>query len=276
MVSFHNDKRLKDELLQLLTAYQFNNKIGCKWECDTTEMGSGFECVLECETEKPFDYSYFEARYGIPASVAELEADLFYCLDTQHQQEWPALFVDALPVGIDLNGVIPGLIEKIWFKKRLGILSLCPPDKKHVFIPMKNRLIGMQLHHGNNRQGRPTLFNWEDLPEWQTLDDEDNKGDVTLRKLLIGTYGTVRYVQWHLQKGASLLSLLVNATQLFEYVARQNARRKVFFNRELYEKEGFPGINRQCDIEGNLAEKQIKIIVQHLYAYDLLDVLKQQ
>ena len=276
MVSFHNDQRLKDELLELLTVYQFDKRIGDSTHEDSPAIGSGFECILQCETKDPHDYSYFETKYGIPSSIAMLESDLFYYLPKERQLDWPTVFVDAISVGIDLSGVIPGLIQKIWFKKRLSIFSLCPPDKKYVFIPMKTRLLLMQLYSGAKSQGLPTLFVWDDLPEWQSLDEQDMKGDIILRKLLIRIYGIVRYAQWGSDGSPNLIPLLSSATQLFEHVAKQNACHKVCFNQELYKREGIAGINRHCLIEGDLYQKQIKAIVQHLYAYDLLDVLKQQ
>lgn len=105
MQAFHNDQKVKDFYLGRVEAHREADEIiqGFYWE-------NGKGCAIGC-TIHGDDHSAYERELGIPMWLAKVEDKIFEGLLKKEAKEWPVQFLEAIPVGVDLNQIkIPFLI----------------------------------------------------------------------------------------------------------------------------------------------------------------------
>ena len=99
MLSYHNDPKIKEEILRQLQAHYDHDEIvhGTYWH-----LGKG--CAVGC-TIYSNEHAEYEERFGIPQVLAHLEDRIFEGLENKDAKRWPLLFMLAIPIGADLSKV---------------------------------------------------------------------------------------------------------------------------------------------------------------------------
>ena len=95
MLSFHNDKAIKNKYVNRILVHQQADRIiqGTGWE-------NGKGCAVGCTLEN-YDHSRYPIELGLPEWLARLEDRIFENLPKQNALLWPAEFLKAIPVGVD-------------------------------------------------------------------------------------------------------------------------------------------------------------------------------
>ena len=108
LLSFHNDESIKKKYIDRVKAHREADNIiqGTGWE-------SGKGCAVGCTLEN-YNHSQYPIELGIPEWLARLEDEIFEGLSSEEAMDWPLLFLEAIPVGVELEQIkIPFLIMVI-------------------------------------------------------------------------------------------------------------------------------------------------------------------
>ena len=97
MLSFHNDENIKQKYLDRVKKHA---------ELDNIIQGTGWYngkgCAVGCTLEN-YDHSRYPIELGLPEWLARLEDGIFENLPLAEAKEWPAKFLAAIPVGVDVE-----------------------------------------------------------------------------------------------------------------------------------------------------------------------------
>jgi len=99
MDAFHNDPEIKQKYLARVRAHR---------EADRLIQGTGWEqgrgCAVGCTLEA-YDHARYPVELGLPTWLAYLEDRIFEGLPADQAMAWPARFLEAIPVGADVEPV---------------------------------------------------------------------------------------------------------------------------------------------------------------------------
>ncbi len=97
MISFHNDQKIKTKYLNRVIAHQ---------KADNLVRGTGWDgqkgCAVGCTLER-YNHKAFEEELGIPEWLARVEDKLFEGMSEARAMKWPGVFLESIPLGVDLN-----------------------------------------------------------------------------------------------------------------------------------------------------------------------------
>lgn len=119
MTTFHSDPALKALLLERIAAHEAADRIvqGKYWSAGADGVFRG--CAVGCslrdltDTEGPPPggwHAEMERRFGITKRLAQWEDAIFEGLPADEARAWPRRFAEAVPVGVDLDG----LPDQLW------------------------------------------------------------------------------------------------------------------------------------------------------------------
>lgn len=99
MKAFHGDEAVKQKYLARLKAHHEADEIiqGTGWE-------NGHGCAVGCTLNK-YDHSAYENELGLPQWLALLEDKIFEGLPSIDAQQFAVDFLEAVPVGADVEKV---------------------------------------------------------------------------------------------------------------------------------------------------------------------------
>lgn len=117
MLSFHNDKSIKEKYIKRLEAHYAADEIiqGIYWE-------NGRGCAVGCTIHSSDHFSY-EKELGIPIILARLEDKIFENLPIMIAKEWPLRFLNAIPVGKDLSKIWPKFAIWLLIDNKYGLIN---------------------------------------------------------------------------------------------------------------------------------------------------------
>jgi hypothetical protein len=99
LVSFHGDLAVEIKYLDRVKAHR---------EADNLIQGRGWEngkgCAIGCTLED-YDHSRYPIELGLPEWLARLEDTIFEGLPKAHAMTWPQRFLEAIPVGVNVESV---------------------------------------------------------------------------------------------------------------------------------------------------------------------------
>jgi hypothetical protein len=102
MLSFFGEQCLKDAVVERVKEHQLLDQIiqGKYWEqCDDGVFrGCAIGCVLHSS-----DHRAYERQLGLPVFLAYLDEHIFESLPKDEAKYWPLRFIEAVPVGVDLE-----------------------------------------------------------------------------------------------------------------------------------------------------------------------------
>jgi len=117
MKAFHNDAKLKSDLLVEITKHEQADAIIKGSYGSKGENGIFKGCAVGCSIESynklkglglsTTDHSVYESEFGIPRVLAHLEDGFFEGMSETDGKTWPRQFIEAVPVGADLSLVWP-------------------------------------------------------------------------------------------------------------------------------------------------------------------------
>jgi len=111
MQAFYNDAAVKEKYLSRVRAHRAADEItkGHYWE-------GGRGCAVGC-TIHSSDHQSYEVELGLPEWLAYLEDAIFEGLPLEQAKLWPERFLEAIPVGADVEPVLASflicLIEEV-------------------------------------------------------------------------------------------------------------------------------------------------------------------
>ena len=99
MKTFHNDIAIKEKYVARVKAHQEADKIikGKYWE-------EGKGCAVGCTIEGN-KHNRYETELGLPEWLARLEDILFEGMPNEDAMKFPLRFLEAIPVGVELDKV---------------------------------------------------------------------------------------------------------------------------------------------------------------------------
>jgi len=122
LLTFHNDPAIKAKYLARVLAHAKANEI---------VQGTGFikngkvrACAVGC-TLDVYDHSRYPGELGLPEWLAYLEDSIHEGLTLAQAKKWPARFLRAIPVGVDVEPVR-------WQLTILRMERLLPPLAKNM------------------------------------------------------------------------------------------------------------------------------------------------
>jgi len=99
MLSFHNDPALKEEYEARVLRHQELDEIVQHVGYETNGKTRG--CAVGCTLNR-YDHHGYETELGLPEWLARLEDVIHEGLSLPQAKLWPAAFLAAIPVGVDL------------------------------------------------------------------------------------------------------------------------------------------------------------------------------
>jgi hypothetical protein len=101
MLSFFGEQCLKDAVVARVKEHQRLDQIvqGTYWD---GTRGCAIGCVLHSS-----DHMAYETRLGLPVFLAYMDEYVFESLPLVGARAWPLRFIEAVPVGVDLELVFP-------------------------------------------------------------------------------------------------------------------------------------------------------------------------
>ena len=148
LLSFHNDSIVKEKYLNRVIAHAKADEIikGTYWE---EGKGCAVGCTIHSDSHKAY-----EKELGLPEWLARLEDTIFEGLPNKDAKVFPQQFLEAIPIGKNLNKVkwqfcIFVLKENI---ERVLLLEISDELKKEVIDAIKACL---KLHEDSVTSGQP-------------------------------------------------------------------------------------------------------------------------
>ncbi len=122
LLAFHGDPTVKAKYLDRVKAHQLADEItqGFYWE-------NGKGCAVGC-TIHGGEHRRYETELGIPEWLAYLEDGLFEALPNEKAKEFPLRFLEAIPVGADLEIVYYKFCHWLLTDPEHGVLRLMPRE----------------------------------------------------------------------------------------------------------------------------------------------------
>lgn len=124
MKAFHGSQEVKDKYLARVRKHaELDHLIrGTGW---TGEKGCAVGCTLEA-----YNHKAYETELGIPEWLAHLEDAMFERMSEAKSRTWPEVFLQAIPVGADLEPVIVKFVTMVLDRALLRFDHAKYPDVK--------------------------------------------------------------------------------------------------------------------------------------------------
>ncbi len=179
MLSFHNQQQVKNKYIERVQRHAALGNIiqGLGWE---DGKGGAVGCTLEY-----YDYENLE-RYrtelGLPVWLAILEEHIFDNLPPKEARIWPEIFLQAIPVGVDINLVYDRLAIKrldrlIFLQKELIGLDIAMPVFNIIKHALAGLLVAQEVHQKELDRGVINLF-YDDTAQLEKTRQEATLGAV--------------------------------------------------------------------------------------------------
>ena len=101
MLSFFGEPCLKDAIVERVREHQRLDQIAQSIYWDGSK-GCAIGCVLHSG-----EHMAFERQLGLPVFLAYMDEHVFECLPLEDAKRWPLRFIEAVPVGVDLELIFP-------------------------------------------------------------------------------------------------------------------------------------------------------------------------
>jgi len=106
MKAFHNDSAIKEKYLKRVRDHQAADElirgIGYEKQKDGVFRGCAVGCTLN-----GYSHQDYETELGIPEWLARVEDTLFEGMNKKKSETWPERFLEAIPIGVDLDPIKP-------------------------------------------------------------------------------------------------------------------------------------------------------------------------
>lgn len=141
--AFHGKQHIKDGLLETLRWHQrmdhFEHGTYGAWRTDKKGRTYRVGCGVGCTVNSSKHYLY-ESFYGIPTWLARLEDAIFEGLPIRTFAKWPVAFINAIPVGADLNLFGFDLYFALLVQRKREILPILGQAQYALFIKALDKL----------------------------------------------------------------------------------------------------------------------------------------
>lgn len=139
LLSFHGKQEIKDEYIARVKAHGISDEIvkGQYWE-------DGKGCAVGC-TIHGSNHLAYEKELGIPFDLAIYEDKIFESLPNDEAKTFPLEFLEAIPVGVNLEKI--GLKLSLWVvaDKKEGILSKVTRKQDVDFLTKLSKILNKEI-----------------------------------------------------------------------------------------------------------------------------------
>ena len=102
MLSYLNDPKIKTKYLRRVRAHRQADLLA---QGETGSPSKGERgCAVACTLDR-YDHKGYESELGLPEWLARLEDTIFEGLPPKEAMKWPDQFLNAIPVGVNLDRV---------------------------------------------------------------------------------------------------------------------------------------------------------------------------
>ena len=124
MRAFHGDPAVKEKYLARVKAHREADEIikGLYWE-------DGKGCAVGC-TIHGDDHQAYETELGIPARLAHLQDWIFENLPNGEAKDFPVDFLEAIPVGADLELVLHRFLHWLLVDPKDGVIQYAQNEEE--------------------------------------------------------------------------------------------------------------------------------------------------
>ena len=155
LLSFHGDPKVKKKYLSRVKAHAKADEIikGQYWD---DKKGCAVGCTIHSS-----DHSAYEKELGLPEWLAKLEDVIFEGLPNGEAKKWPSQFLEAIPVGINLDKVkwkFCVFVLKENIERVLGLRDISDDLKKKVVDSVRGVL---KVHESAIEKNR-----WDESAAW--------------------------------------------------------------------------------------------------------------
>ena len=129
LISFHGDPKIKAKYVDRVRAHQASDELIQGYGYWKDGKGCAVGCTLHRSTlhrgGNPGDHPHtgYETELGIPIAIAHLEDHIFEALPMLEARGFPLQFLQSIPVGADLSGVIPRFLHWLMVGPEDGIIN---------------------------------------------------------------------------------------------------------------------------------------------------------
>ena len=136
-LSYHNDNAIKTKFVARARGHQKADEIvkGQYWE-------DGKGCAVGCLVHSSSHFQ-LSSELGIPIGMARLIDRLFEGMPTENSKKFPLRFVQAIPVGKDLNAVMDRYLFTLLSDEKMGSIAFA----SHKVKPSIQTLIDLYDRH---------------------------------------------------------------------------------------------------------------------------------
>ena len=139
MKAFNGDQKLKEGLVREVNAHRLADRLihGTYGADKTPDKFKG--CAVGCSIHsynklanknlRTNNHGAYE-EFGIPRILAKIEDGIFEGLSRKDAQEWPVLFMNAVPVGADLSGVWAKFAQWLLTDSVHGVIRYAKTDEQ--------------------------------------------------------------------------------------------------------------------------------------------------
>ncbi|SEM65659.1 hypothetical protein SAMN05192574_101357 [Mucilaginibacter gossypiicola] len=140
LISFHGKQEIKDAKIADIKRHQVldNLRQGSYWE---NQKGCAVTCTMfspedfEKQTVNTSDiHGRYETQLGIPRILARLEDRFFEGMTVENSKEWPLRFIEAVPVGVNLENVWRRFMAWMLADNAEGVIKFAKNDKQRKAI----------------------------------------------------------------------------------------------------------------------------------------------
>ena len=155
LLSFHNDAAVKTKYVDRVKAHAAADRLvqGVGWE-------EGKGCAVGCTFEN-YDHSRGPIEIGVPEWLMRLEDKVFEGLPKSDAMQWPVIFLEAIPVGVDLDP----LRHKLAILRAERNLTILTNNKENYAIEVRAAIGAIIEYHKNSLVGFGTARSAESAAE---------------------------------------------------------------------------------------------------------------
>ncbi len=147
LLAYHGKPEIKQEYLNRVRAHRVADELIQHYGYWIGGKGCAVGCTIHGS-----DYKAYERELGIPQIIARVEDGLFERLPHELAQTWPERFLEAIPLGADLDLVSSRFLHWLLLDKEEGVIRFAKTANRKSAISRVGKLYARRLSGSEPRQ----------------------------------------------------------------------------------------------------------------------------
>ena len=130
LTAFHGSQEVKDKYITRMKQHMAQDQLlqGIGFDKET-KKGCAVGCTLD-----EYNHEAYVTELGVPIALAYVEDNIFEKLPTEESKTFPLEFLEAIPVGADLDKVYPLFFAWQMIDKKWGIINVLKNEEDKAAI----------------------------------------------------------------------------------------------------------------------------------------------